>query len=76
VDLGIEGKVALVTAGSKGLGRAAAIALALMYVPVDEDRRQSALDVLGAALITAALGALTWSFTAAGGPQCGPIEGD
>ncbi len=28
MDLGIEGKVALVTAGSKGLGRAAAIALA------------------------------------------------
>ncbi len=47
---------------------ALAIVLALRYVPQDRVRRQDTLDVLGAALVTGALGALTWAFTLAGGP--------
>jgi len=45
-----------------------AIVLALRYVPEEHARREEALDVSGAALVTAGLGALTWGLTLAGGP--------
>jgi len=47
---------------------AVAVALTLRYVPEDRVRRQDPLDVSGAALVTAGLGALTWALTLAGGP--------
>jgi len=52
VDLGIEGKVALVTAGSKGLGRAAAMALAAEGVRVlISGRNEDALEVARRAVV-------------------------
>jgi EmrB/QacA subfamily drug resistance transporter len=47
---------------------AAAVVMALRYVPRDRARQAGALDVGGAVLVTAGLGALTWSLTLAGGP--------
>jgi EmrB/QacA subfamily drug resistance transporter len=47
---------------------ACAIVLALRYVPEEHARREETLDVSGAALVTAGLGALTWGLTLAGGP--------
>ena len=53
MDLGIEGKVALVTAGSKGLGRASALALASEGVRVllsgrnEEVLEHARLDPMG-----------------------------
>jgi EmrB/QacA subfamily drug resistance transporter len=47
---------------------ACAIVLALRYVPEEHARREEALDVWGAVLVTAGLGALTWGLTLAGGP--------
>ena len=52
---------------------AVAVVLALRYVPEDQARRQDTLDVSGAALATAGLGALTWALTLAGGPA-GPTR--
>jgi len=46
----------------------AAILMALRYVPADRERQAGALDLSGAALVTAGLGALTGSLTLAGGP--------
>ncbi len=52
MDLGIEGKVALVTAGSKGLGRAAAMALAGEGVRVlVSGRNEDALEVARRAVV-------------------------
>ncbi len=52
MDLGIEGKVALVTAGSKGLGRAAAMALAGEGVRVlISGRNEDALEVARRAVV-------------------------
>ena len=42
---------------------AAAVGLALRYVPADRDGRDRPLDGWGAALATAGLGALTWALT-------------
>src|SRR6185312_8680750 len=39
---------------------ACAIVLALRYIPEEHARREEALDVSGAVLVTAGLGALTW----------------
>ncbi|HZT02333.1 MAG TPA: MFS transporter [Steroidobacteraceae bacterium] len=47
----------------------AAVVMALRYVPKDRDRQAAALDVWGAVLVTAGLGALTWALTLAGGPS-------
>jgi EmrB/QacA subfamily drug resistance transporter len=52
---------------------AVAVVLALRFVPRDRARRQEPLDVSGAALVTAGLGALTWALTLAGGPT-GPTR--
>jgi EmrB/QacA subfamily drug resistance transporter len=48
---------------------AAGIALTLVYLPTEHLRRKQPLDVSGAALITLALGALTWTLTVASGPR-------
>lgn len=45
----------------------AAVVMALRYVPKDRARHAGGLDVGGAVLVTAGLGALTWSLTLAGG---------
>jgi EmrB/QacA subfamily drug resistance transporter len=47
---------------------AVAIVLALRYIPKDRAERGEPLDVSGAALVTAALGVLTWALTIAGTP--------
>ena len=53
---------------------AAAAWLAWRYVPESRDRRAGArLDTGGALLVTAALGLLTWSLTAAAKPGADPI---
>jgi EmrB/QacA subfamily drug resistance transporter len=48
---------------------AAAVVLALRYVPEDSGGRREPLDVSGAAWVTAGLGALTWMLTIAGTPS-------
>ena len=45
---------------------AAAIVLALRYLPKDRAGREEPLDVSGAVLVTAGLGGLTWMLTVAG----------
>ena len=52
---------------------AVAIVLALRYVPEDRVRRHDPLDVSGAFLVTAGLGALTLALTLAGSPA-GPSK--
>jgi EmrB/QacA subfamily drug resistance transporter len=47
---------------------AVAVVLALRYIPEDRAGRREALDVSGAALVTAGLGVLTWVLTLAGAP--------
>src|SRR5215472_2462685 len=46
---------------------AAAVTLALRYVAVDEDGEDQPLDVLGGALATTGVGAVTWALTAGSG---------
>jgi EmrB/QacA subfamily drug resistance transporter len=52
---------------------AVAVVLALRSIPEDRGQRQNPLDVSGAVLVTAGLGALTWVLTLAGGPT-GPTR--
>ena len=46
---------------------AAAVTLALRYVPRDQDGEDQPLDVLGGALATTGVGAVTWALTAGSG---------
>lgn len=52
---------------------AVVVVLALRYIPEGRGSRREALDVSGAALATAGLGALTWVLTVAGSPT-GPTR--
>lgn len=53
---------------------AAAVVLALRYIPKDHPGRRDPLDLSGAVLVTAGLGVLTWMLTRAGSP-IGPGRG-
>jgi EmrB/QacA subfamily drug resistance transporter len=64
VDLGSWRAIFLINVPIAGV----AVVLALRYIPKDRAGRGEPLDVSGAALVTAALGVLTWVLTVAGTP--------